>query len=184
MPHSPALGTRIRPSGSRRRGAANRLPAEGSGTTGAKPDAPSMKHTPHQQRALDRIDAILAAAEGVVAQGGYENLTMVNIAARAGITHTSIYHYFTSVEAILVTLISRLLSDFSSNVSLIASRADSPEALVDAVVESIEYGFQVYCSKPVIRGLWAATRYLPALRKLDVEDTVRNARLFSERFAV
>jgi len=34
------------------------------------------------------------------------------IAAQAGITHTPIYHYFTSVEAILATLISHMMSDF------------------------------------------------------------------------
>jgi AcrR family transcriptional regulator len=143
-----------------------------------------MKRKPQQRRALDRIEAILAAAEAVVAEGGYDNLTMVNIAARAGITHNSIYPYFNSVEAILVTLVSRMYADFRSNVALIAERADSPDALIDALIESFEYGFQVYRNTPIARGLWAATRYLPTLRKLDDEDTVHNAGLLSKPFAV
>lgn len=46
-----------------------------------------------------------------MAEGGYDALTMVNIAARAGITHTPIYHDFNSLEAILAELISRLMAD-------------------------------------------------------------------------
>ncbi|MBK5356579.1 TetR/AcrR family transcriptional regulator [Pseudomonas sp. TH41] len=141
-----------------------------------------IKRAPQQQRALDRIDAILAAAEAVVAEGGYDNLTMVKIAACAGITHSSIYHYFNSVEAILAALISRLMADFDRGAAEILARAQTPEALIGAALQSIELGFQTYRSTPVIRGLWAATRYLPTLRKIDDEDTARNARLFSERF--
>ncbi|TPG76406.1 TetR/AcrR family transcriptional regulator [Pseudomonas arsenicoxydans] len=141
-----------------------------------------IKRAPQQQRALDRIDAILAATEVVVAEGGYEDLTMVKIAARAGITHSSIYHYFSSVEAILAELISRLMAEFDRSTADILARAQTPEALIEAALQTIELGFQTYRSTPVIRGLWAATRYLPTLRKIDDEDTARNARLFSDRF--
>ncbi|MDB6145607.1 MAG: TetR family transcriptional regulator [Pseudomonas sp.] len=144
--------------------------------------APPIKRAPQQQRAIDRIDAILAATESVVAEGGYDDLTMVKIAARAGITHSSIYHYFTSVEAILAELISRLMAEFDRSTDEILARAQTPEALVEAALQTIELGFQIYRSTPVIRGLWAATRYLPTLRKIDDQDTARNARLFSDRF--
>ncbi|MNG04913.1 transcriptional regulator BetI [compost metagenome] len=117
-----------------------------------------------------------------MAEGGYDALTMVNIAARAGITHTSIYHYFNSLEAILAELISRLLADFDQRTLLVLERAETPQALIDAALHSIELGFQTYRSTPVIRGLWAATRYLPSLREIDEEISARNARLFSDRF--
>jgi AcrR family transcriptional regulator len=145
-------------------------------------EARPPKRPPQQQRALDRIDAILAATQAVVAEGGYDALTMVNIAARAGVTHTSIYHYFTSVEAILATLITRQLQDFGQGVEEILSSVDTPQDLIEAVLQSVALGFDIYRREPVVRGLWAATRYLPALRKLDDEDNVRHATLFSRRF--
>ncbi len=106
---------------------------------------------------------------------------MVKIAAQAGTTHTSIYHYFTSVEAILATLISRVMSDFDRDLADRAARAETPQALIEALLISVESGFETYRSTPVARGLWAATRYLPTLRKIDDEDTVRNVKLFSDR---
>ncbi len=140
------------------------------------------KRAPQQQRALDRIEAIFAATEALLAEDGYEALTMVGIAARAGITHTSIYHYFKSLEAILAALVSRMMEDFDREVEAKVAQADTSMALVEAFLDSLTLGFQTYRSSPVARGLWAATRYLPALRKIDDEDTARNSRLFSERF--
>lgn len=142
---------------------------------------PPTKRAPQQRRAIERIDAILAAAESVLAEDGYDGLTMVKIAAKAGITHTSIYHYFPSIEAILTTLISHLMDDFDAQVTANLAQADSPHSLIEAVLKSLQLGFDTYRSTPVARGLWAATRYLPTLRKIDDEDTARNALRFSER---
>jgi AcrR family transcriptional regulator len=141
-----------------------------------------VKRAPQQQRALDRIQAILAATEALLAENGYDGLTMVGIAARAGITHTSIYHYFQSVDAILAALVARIMDDFDREVDARLAQAETLQELVEALLDSVAVGFEIYRSNPVSRGLWAATRYLPALRKLDYEDTARNSQLFSERF--
>jgi len=143
--------------------------------------SPPTKRAPQQQRAIERIDAILAATETVLAEDGYDGLTMVKVAIKAGITHTSIYHYFPSIEAILTTLISRLMHDFDAQVTDNLAQADSPHSLIEAVLKSLQLGFDTYRSMPVARGLWAATRYLPTLRKIDDEDTARNSLRFSER---
>ncbi len=141
-----------------------------------------VKRAPQQKRALDRIQAILAATEALLADDGYDGLTMVGIAARAGITHTSIYHYFESVEAILAALVSRIMDDYDRGVDARLAQARTAGELVQAVLDSHALGFEIYRNNPVARGLWAATRYLPALRKLDDQDTARNSQLFSERF--
>lgn len=143
---------------------------------------PPTKRAPQQQRAFERIDAILAATESVLTEDGYDGLTMLKIAAKAEITPTSVYHYFASVEAILATLISRLMDDFDRQAANLLAQAETPHELIDAVLTSLKLGFHTYRSTPVARGLSAATRFLPALRKIDDEDTARNARLFSERF--
>jgi AcrR family transcriptional regulator len=140
------------------------------------------KRVPQQQRALDRIQAVLGATEALLVEGGYDGLTMVAIAARAGITHTSIYHYFKSVDAILAALVSRMMDDYDREVDILLAQAKTPQELVEALLDSLALGFEIYRSNPVARGLWVASRYLPALRKLDDEDTARNSQSFSERF--
>ncbi len=150
--------------------------------TTTRRNTPPTKRAPQQQRAIDRIDAILVATELVLVEDGYDGLTMVKIAAKAGITHTSIYHYFPSIETILTTLISRMMEGFDRQAADILAQAETSDELIDAVLASLKLGFHTYRSTPVARGLSAATRFLPALRKIDDEDTARNARLFSERF--
>ncbi|MBK9520066.1 MAG: TetR/AcrR family transcriptional regulator [Rhodocyclaceae bacterium] len=140
------------------------------------------KRAPQQQRALDRIEGILVATEAVITESGYDGLTMVSIAERAGITHTSIYHYFSSIEAILSALIARHFDEFDRNVATFVATADTPAALVDAAMKSLELGFEIYRGSPVARGLTLATRYLPVLRAIDDEDTIRNAKLIADRF--
>ncbi len=140
------------------------------------------KRVPKQQRAKERIDTIFAATEVMLARAGYDDLTMVGIAAQAGITHTSIYHYFSSVEDLLAALLSRILSDFDQEVDAKLARAETPAQLLEAFLEGIELGFSIYRTSPAARGLWAATRYLPTLRRIDDEDTALTSDKFSRRF--
>lgn len=153
----------------------------------SKNDAPTTnqeRRAPQQQRSLDRIETILAATELAIAEGGYDNLRIVEIARRAGITHTSIYQYFHSIEMIVETLISRYMGDFQSKTEALISTADSPDDLIAALVGSIYFAYEVFRSKPAARGLWIATRYLPALRKIDEEENLRIARAFRDRLKV
>lgn len=144
--------------------------------------APTTIRAPQQQRALARIDAIFCATQALLANDGYEGLTMVKIAAQADITPTSIYHYFASVEDILATLISQLMHDYDHQLDISVANAETPLELIEAMLDGIELGFTIYRSNPAARGLWAATRYLPTLRKIDDDNTARNSQLFSKRF--
>lgn len=146
----------------------------------AQDTALRIKQMPRQQRALKRIEAILAAAAELIAEQGYENLSMVGIAARAGITHTSIYRYFASMEDLLAALLGEFLSDFDRHISERVKAAGNPGAFVEAVLNSIAYGFDRYRQTPAARGLWTTTRYLPRLRQIEQEDSERVALLLTE----
>ena len=53
---------------------------------------------------------ILDAAQAVFKDAGFEDSKVEDIAARAGVTKTMIYYHFDSKEALMVSLIERLLS--------------------------------------------------------------------------
>ncbi|GAB4455514.1 MAG: hypothetical protein OHK0029_11790 [Armatimonadaceae bacterium] len=57
----------------------------------------------------DRADAILAAAHQLMAEKGYQAMTMDDLAAQAGITKPTLYRYFASKEAIAVAATARLM---------------------------------------------------------------------------
>jgi AcrR family transcriptional regulator len=63
-----------------------------------------LRRAPQQARGQRRIDAILDAAEQVLAEVGYDRVTTNAIAARAEMSIGSIYQFFPNKEAILEAL--------------------------------------------------------------------------------
>ena len=61
----------------------------------------AMRRVPRQVRGQQRVEAILAAAEGVMAEVGFEASTTNQIAARAGVPIGSLYQFFANKNAIV-----------------------------------------------------------------------------------
>lgn len=55
-----------------------------------------MKTTPTQQRSINRVSEILSAAEELIQELPIDDITSTMIAKRAGVTRTSVYHFFPS----------------------------------------------------------------------------------------
>jgi AcrR family transcriptional regulator len=64
-----------------------------------------------QARGLKRMEEILDAAELVIAEVGYPDLTTNQVAARAGMSPGSLYQFFRNKEEILDGLVSRYTDD-------------------------------------------------------------------------
>ena len=54
---------------------------------------------------------ILEAAQDILGEGGVEAVTLASVAGRLGMTKQAIYHYFSSKEALLRSLVTELLDD-------------------------------------------------------------------------
>lgn len=68
---------------------------------------PGEPRPPRQNRGQRRIEAVLDAAEAVIAEVGVEAATTNAIAARAGAGMGSLYHFFSNKEAIVAALADR-----------------------------------------------------------------------------
>ncbi|MGH8617452.1 MAG: TetR/AcrR family transcriptional regulator [Burkholderiales bacterium] len=132
-------------------------------------DSPEPRRTAVQQRAQDRIDAILAATEEAIVASGNGSLSIVDIAARAGITHTSIYHYFKSIEEILAMVLWRHVARHGAKVNAMIAEAQTAQAVIEAYVASKGLGWSRYCKTPIARGLWVHTRSLASTRRINEE---------------
>jgi AcrR family transcriptional regulator len=62
--------------------------------------------TPNRRGARSR-EAVLDAAEGLMAEQGYEAATVARLVETAGIPPSSIYHYFGSKEGVLLAVMQR-----------------------------------------------------------------------------
>jgi len=90
----------------------------------AKPGSKMNRTQRGKQIASFRKRQITRAAYEIIAEKGYYNFTMMDIAKRAGVSSGLIHHYFKDKENMLVTL----LREMQQNVRLSLERAIEPVA--------------------------------------------------------
>ena len=73
---------------------------------------------PVQRRGIERVQAILDAAESLLEEQGYESATLKAISERAGIPIASVYHYFADRHQVDAELVQRHLSELDARLSL------------------------------------------------------------------
>ncbi len=96
-----------------------------------------MRRTPTQQRAKDRVAAILAAATEEFAETGFGAATMTAVARRCEMAIGSLYQYFPDKEALLYGIAARHLDEASAHLLGIlghASLAPDIETVVHLLV--------------------------------------------------
>ncbi|MEU6710733.1 TetR/AcrR family transcriptional regulator [Nonomuraea sp. NPDC046802] len=86
-----------------------------------------------QARGLKRMAEILDAAESVIAEVGYPDMTTNQVAARAGMSPGSLYQFFRNKEEILDGLVSRY-TDERQEFWAAQLAAVSPEVPLEALV--------------------------------------------------
>jgi AcrR family transcriptional regulator len=97
--------------------------------------------TPNRRGARSR-EAVLDAAERLMAEQGYEAASIARLVDEAGIPPSSIYHYFGSKEGVLLAVMERGAEQFFEALPLprrrLGSQAEHLRALVDASAATLE----------------------------------------------
>jgi AcrR family transcriptional regulator len=97
--------------------------------------------TPNRRGARSR-EAVLGAAERLMARKGYEAATVAALVDEAGIPPSSIYHYFGSKEGVLLAVMERGAERFFEALPdldrRVGSRRDHLRRLVEVVAATLE----------------------------------------------
>lgn len=83
-----------------------------------------------------RREAIVKATIHEVARAGSAEVTVAQIARRAGVSSALAHHYFGSKEAIFVAAMRHVLTMFGAEVRGALAAADSPRARAEAIVRA------------------------------------------------
>ncbi|MFE2541093.1 TetR/AcrR family transcriptional regulator [Actinacidiphila glaucinigra] len=101
-----------------------------------------LRRIPVQQRSAERFARILDAAAAILDEGGYEELSTREVAARAGVPIGSVYRFFSNKRAMADALARRNLDKYLAGVTdrldaLGADRGDAGDwrRLIDVVVD-------------------------------------------------
>ena len=146
-------------------------------------ESTSQQRTPRQQRSRERVEAILNAAKQLIEEKGSAGLKIQDIAARAGVTASSMYQYFPNKAAIIHALAQHYLDKVNEMLQL--ALKEKPQTL-EQCAQTLEFLFeqfhQLYCHDPVIRDIWVSTAADKNMQNMDIEDSRRNAALLFEHF--
>jgi AcrR family transcriptional regulator len=103
---------------------------------GKKPGV--VRREPKQRRALQTVEAVLAAVVRVLKTHGVDGVTTNRIAAIAGVSIGSVYQYFPDERAIFVALHDRHVERIGRviDATLVDHASDSLEDFVRALIEA------------------------------------------------
>ncbi len=90
--------------------------------------------TPKIRTAASRRRALIGAALCEISDRGSLDVTMAQIAARAGVSPALAHHYFGGKEDLILATMRHLLAEFGADVVAGLRRADGPRARLDAII--------------------------------------------------
>jgi AcrR family transcriptional regulator len=121
---------------------------------------------PRQARSKARVEAILAAADAILGEGGYEALTIRRIAETAGVPVGSIYQFFPDKAAIVDALGRHYISGFDQVIVDLVEQAQ--EGPFDDIVATVVDAFAaLYRARPGYVALWSGRHLSPELAHAD-----------------
>lgn len=136
-----------------------------------------QRRRPTQERSKKRYDAILNAAKELIGDKGSAQLKIQEIAAKANVKPASIYQYFPSKNAIILSLAQYTFDNAFDTVELNLPKAESLEQACGILQEMIESYYQIYLNDPAMLDIWVSISADKSLQDLDLEDSRRQAEL-------
>ncbi|MEU6929700.1 TetR/AcrR family transcriptional regulator [Streptomyces sp. 2RAF24] len=127
---------------------------------------PRLRRQPRQARSRARVEAILAAADRILSQEGYEALTMRRVAEESGAPVGSIYQFYADKSAVVDALGRRYLEGFERAIDDLVERALADE-LTDLVGTMVDVYADLFRAQPGGMALWAGRHLSPELARAD-----------------
>ena len=141
----------------------------------------STRRQPIQDRGKERYQLIVNATQRLVGERGNDQVSIRDIAKEAGVAPSSIYQYFDDKHAIIVAIMNEYFDRSFDLLATQTSQAGSLEEWVAAIEASIEFFFEMLREDPAWATIWSGIQASPALRDIDNQDALRNARLLQEQ---
>lgn len=138
----------------------------------------SGRPAPVQRRGVERVQAVLEAAEGLLIEHGYEAATLKAISARTGIPLASIYHYFRDRHQVDAELARRHAERLEDRITAALGNPVSRN-LREAVDVMFDLFLAYYREHPDFVELWYVGRGPIVAEVAQVFDTTQAGRLRS-----
>jgi AcrR family transcriptional regulator len=143
----------------------------------------SLRRAPSQARSRERVEKMLAAAKGLIAEKGSDALRMGEVAERAGVSIGSLYQFFPDKAAVIRTLAERYNAEGRACIAEGLAGVADAAGLRRSFAALIDTYYGIFLAEPVMRDIWSGTQADPALRDLDREDSRINGAVLAQVMA-
>jgi AcrR family transcriptional regulator len=137
-----------------------------------KASAATLRTAPQQSRGQERVNLILDVSEKLLLTKGYEALTTNAVAAEAGISIGSLYHFFGDKVAILEALIERYNAEYFAVLEPLHQKPMKLELYIDKLLEALMVFSQ---GRPAL--LLAFSQALTASKKFETMQECSNTQI-------
>jgi AcrR family transcriptional regulator len=94
-----------------------------------------------EKQRREREELIIQAAQETLAEKGYYETSMDEIAARVGIAKGTLYTHFASKEELVLAIIKRSMQAFIDGMDTIETTASTPKGRLEALLQLLYSGF-------------------------------------------
>jgi AcrR family transcriptional regulator len=137
-----------------------------------------LRKHPQQERSIQRVDAILAAAAKLIAAKGVNAMKMTELAAEAGVPIGSVYQYFPEKAAIVKALFDRHAAAIQARSQAAFASVRSLDHALDIVCATIDWYYHEYRNDLAYLGVWLGTETDKDLLRLNIQHSKRVAEIF------
>jgi AcrR family transcriptional regulator len=82
-------------------------------------------------------EKVLAAAEELFAEQGYDATSVAQVVARAGVTKGALYHYFAAKEDLLFELYHSIFKEQKAGLDRIVARETDPATMIREIIDDL-----------------------------------------------
>jgi AcrR family transcriptional regulator len=129
-----------------------------------------------QARSKATVERILDSASALIVEKGPDAVTMTEIARRAQVVIGSLYQYFADRSAINRALLLRHHEEVRDMLKGYLSGVESFTDFLASIEAAAARYYDLHQSDPVYNGIWSAVQTDAELQRLDLADTLLNAR--------
>jgi AcrR family transcriptional regulator len=129
-----------------------------------------------QARSKATVQRILDAAIALMIEKGAERVTMTEIARRADLVIGSLYQYFSDKAAIHRAILLHHHADVRLMLHNFLAPVRSFDELIAATEAVFDQYFALHQQDPLFNAIWSVVQTDAELQKLDLDDTLQNAR--------
>jgi AcrR family transcriptional regulator len=129
-----------------------------------------------QARSRATVERILDSAASLIAEKGPEAVTMTEIARRADVVIGALYQYFADKSAINKALLSRHHAEVRELLQGYLTEIRSFRDFLAAIEAAAAKYYELHQTDRFYIGIWGAVQTDAELQRLDLEDTLQNAR--------